>query len=199
MIESLKKIINPKVVLKIVDDSKVLRLKEDAEDSKIKELLIHNIPEKSFAFTLDKQIKKADKRCFKQLSAYIDPSNGDGVNKGCDLVVFFFDITSSKWKVLIFDLKSDKPATIKTEKQLMNSKIYVQYILSLIDYYYKGKVDDISKVEFKLSIVSTNTRGVSKNTVYKPNGEYLQPVYKTVFVTNVKEGKSSIYFQELIR
>lgn len=84
MLEAFKELINPDVVLGIATFDKKLTLKEDGKDSKLKKLHIQDVPEGSFAFTLDHQPGGSDNKWFKQLSCYVNVSNDKGVNKGCD-------------------------------------------------------------------------------------------------------------------
>jgi hypothetical protein len=133
VINSLKEIICPDVVLALDTSHQeydTLPLKENSKDSKLNKLLIERIPKNSFAFTLDCNSKGAH---FKQLSCYLNKTTA-GINKGCDLVIFFMN--NGKYCVLIFDLKSDKPNTKDTKIQLMNSRIYVRYLIGIIANHY---------------------------------------------------------------
>ena len=165
MLGALNSIIFPDAVLpltEIANRKKVLILKEDDERSKIKKLTILDVPETSFAFTLDYKTGKNDKKapCFKQLSSYFHPENGDGINKGCDLVLF----TQFRgcWYVLLLDMKSDRPNKMETERQLQNSTLFVQYICSLVKAYYFD-IESLALV-YQKTFTTTNVR---KNGVYQ--------------------------------
>lgn len=163
MLAALKEIVNPDVVLNIATGDRVLILKEDAPDSKIKKLYIKDVPENSF--TLDLQPGGAQNRWFQQLSCYVDIGNERGVNKGCDLVLLVPQC-ESQWVVLIFDLKSDKPRKGDTEKQLLNSELYVQYLMTMVRHHYGI---DTSTIRFQRSIVTTNKHSVRQSSTYRPN------------------------------
>lgn len=74
--------------------------------------------------------------------------------------------TEYQWQVLILDLKSDKPKKNATEKQLLNSELYVRYLLSLIHHHYGIETHT---VDFKRAIVTTDKRNTRKNASYHPN------------------------------
>ena len=80
MLDAIREIINPAVVIEYDQENGQLKLKEDGLDSKIRELIIKHIPDGAFAFTLDHQPKQ-DKYWFQQLSSYVRKSNDKGVNQ----------------------------------------------------------------------------------------------------------------------
>jgi hypothetical protein len=164
MLTAIKEIVNPDVVLNIATGDKRLTLKEQAADSKIKKLHIENVPEDAFAFTLDYQPGKAKNRWFNQLSCYVNTSNNKGINKGCDLVLFVPQ-EDNHFIVLIFDLKSKKPTKKDVEKQLLNSELYVRYLIAMIKHHYDV---DTESVEYKRTIV-TISKKINKRVVYMPN------------------------------
>lgn len=175
MLRALSSIIFPDVVLSVAGTTAgqgVLIIKEDDDASKIKKLKIMGVAEKSFAFTLDHKVSKADKKtpCFKQLSSYFHPENDVGINKGCDLVLFtqFRDV----WYALVLDMKSDRPDRVATERQLQNSELFVKYVCSLANAYYPDA--ELLAFHYVKTYTTTNMR---KNGVYQarkqPFSEYL--------------------------
>ncbi|SXF90119.1 hypothetical protein [Klebsiella variicola] len=127
-------------------DSSVLVVREDGELSEIND---------SIAFTLDFSSKKNSKEngaLFSQLSPYFDKSNGDGVNKSCDLVLITRD--GDKFTVLIFDQKSKKPDIESSFLQLENSRVFVSYVINIISLIYKDNIDE-GKIVFKRVIGTT--------------------------------------------
>jgi hypothetical protein len=165
MLNSIKNIVNPDVVLNIATGNNELLLKESSTGSKIKKLHIKQVPANAFAFTLDHQPGGAANRWFKQLSCYVDSRNNKGVNRGCDLVLVI--PKEIETIILVFDLKSKKPKHKDTKKQLINSELYVRYLVSLIREYYKI---DTSHIFYKKAIVTTaEKRGIPKVMTYRPN------------------------------
>lgn len=192
MLSILREIINSDVEIKFSTDTKgQLILKENAEDSRIKILMIQNIPEESFAFTLDYQ-PKLNKRCFQQLSSYLNKS-ANNINKGCDLVLITFE--NSECKVLLLDLKSDKPNRKETETQLINSKLFVQYVFSMIQEYSDSSID-YSKISYYLTAVVTKPQ--NKKSTYSPNDKKLNQKNSIKFVPLMpKSGKVHTYLSAL--
>lgn len=167
MISTLKKIIFPDAVLPIAqqpNQERILVVKENDPQSAIHRLEIKDIPDESFAFTLDYKASSTDRHqyCFKQISAYLHPENGEGINKGCDAVL----ITSYKshWYALILDLKSEKPDIPSTEKQLRNSELFVKYVCTLINGFYP----EVNLQELTYKHVYITTR-MKSNATYHPN------------------------------
>jgi len=165
MLTAIKEIINPDVVLNIATGDKVLTLKEEGADSKVKKLHIQNVPENAFAFTLDYQPGGRNNRWFKQLSSYVDIRNSKGVNKGCDLVLLIPQLNQQI--ILIFDLKSKKPNREAAKRQLTNSELYVRYLMTMVQAYYGIETNSI---QYKRAIVTTaERRGIPKTAIYRPN------------------------------
>ncbi len=165
MLNSIKRLINPDVVLNIATGDNELMLKESSVESNIKRLHIKQVPANAFAFTLDHQPGGTANRCFKQLSCYVNSGNNKGVNKGCDLVLVI--PKGIKTIILIFDLKSKKPKQENTKKQLINSELYVRYLITMIKEYYGV---DTNHICYKRAIVTTDERrNMPKAMTYRPN------------------------------
>lgn len=191
-LKTLKKILSDDILLPLPDDKGTLRVKEQAPEAKIKTLDISGVPIDSIAFTLD-HIPNDRSRgvCFKQLSCYLNATQ-EFVNKGCDVVIV--SRFKQKWRILILDLKSDKPKLGKTEAQLKNSKAFVAYILSLLNTHYPDYA--VPDPRFELVIVTTRTR---KESVYKPNEARLeQGPFRVVNPTRYQGGQASVHFGKLI-
>lgn len=194
MLVKLKETINPDVIVDISDADKTILIKEDGADSKIKKLLIKGVPSNTFAFSLDHQPGGRDNRFFKQLSCYINAACDSGVNKGCDLVVVS-QLDDGGYDVLIFDLKSDKPRKDATEKQLLNSELYVKYLMSMLESHCQI---DISNIKYRRAIVTTDARAVRKNPTYRPNKSVASDTnYKVKNVTVNRAKESSVHYGAL--
>ena len=166
MLAAIKEIINPDAIIESNMAKKELLLKEDGADSKIRKLYITNIPENAFAFTLDYQPGGSENRWFKQLSPYVNVSNAQGVNKGCDLIILWQK--GDQPYALVFDLKSDKPRPEATKKQLNNSELFLNYLLTMVNLHYGVAID---KVKIQKAIGTTDSRAVRKSPTYRPNAK----------------------------
>lgn len=164
MLAAMKEIINPHVVIEHDIVKKKLLLKEDGTDSKIKKLYITNMPENALAFTLDHQPVGPTNRWFKQLSPYVHVGNDKGVNKGCDLIILWQE--GEQHYALVFDLKSDKPKREATQKQLNNSELFLNYLLTMAVLHYGVSTNT---VQIKKAICTTDSRAVRKSATYRPN------------------------------
>ncbi len=190
MLDALKKIINPAVVIEIESTNesqstgkKKIIVTESHPQSKLNKLCIKGILDNSFAFTLDYKPKKSgiENKMYKQLSPYVNEENGEGVNKSCDLVLFYVD-KGNKCTVLLFDLKSTKPKSVDVKKQLKNSEIYVEYILSMAAHYYHV---DTSNIIYKQAIVTTEGRAMNTGSVYQKNKKKNKQIFGDINVITV--------------
>ncbi|MGL5108879.1 MAG: hypothetical protein ACRC7J_07365 [Vibrio ordalii] len=194
MLVAMKEIINPDVVINYDTAKKQLKLKEDGADSKVATLYIEHIPADALAFTLDYQPSR-DKQKFKQLSLYVNSTNDVGANKGCDLIILWQD--AEQKRALVFDLKSDSPKPLATQKQLDNSELFLKYLLSMAAVHYGIDLDGI---EIDKAIVTTNARNVRKRSTYQPNAKSAQlGNFKVESVVANASRTASISFRQLTR
>jgi hypothetical protein len=197
MLTALREIIFPSAHLPLTQDTQgqtQLIVKENAQDSKIRRLTILNIDPHSFAFTLDYSAKPNDRKrfCFKQLSPYFHPENGQGINKGCDLVLF--TPFREAWYVLVMDMKSARTHNKQIHLQLHNSELFVKYICTLMSAYY-------SEVNIPtLNYVKTyTTTKINKNPVFAARQRTaLTPPYLAVSVRVNQRKEASVYLGKLL-
>lgn len=194
MISTLAQIIFPGAVLPIAqqpNQERILVVKENDPKSAIYKLKIKDVPDESFAFTLDHKTNKKDKKryCFTQISAYLHPENGEGINKGCDAVLITY--YENHWYALILDLKSDKPDIPSTEKQLRNSELFVKYLCTLIENFYR----EVTLHELTYKHVYITTR-MKNNATYHPNN--LPPSCKGVSVKVDDQRATTVHLGKLL-
>jgi len=194
MLADFKGIIHPDVIITIASKDKTLTLKESGADSKIKKLHIHGLPDNALAFTLDHQPKGSASKLFKQLSCYVNPENGSGVNKSCDLVIIT-QAGEDIYDVLVFELKSDKPNPMTTKKQLKNSELYIQYLISMLKCHYGIQIKSIN---YRHAIVTTDPRSIRKNLTYNRNTPSVSDnTYKIKAVTTNSAKEAKVHFGAL--
>jgi len=197
MLDELKEVINPDIIIPYDDTNRRLLIKEDGADSKLKKLYIDYVPVNSLAFTLDHQPGGHENLRFKQLSSYVNIANNKGVNKGCDLVIVWKDEELEQINVLIFDLKSDKPKASETKKQLNNSEVFVKYLLEMTAVHYSL---NLGKVKFKQAIATTDSRALRKGVTYRPSQpERSTRSYTIESVTNKQNQTGRVAFPRLVR
>lgn len=156
-INTLRTIINPDVLLPIVGstNSNTIIIKENSIESNIKELYIIDIPDSALVFTLDYQPPKNSK-VFQQLSLYLNKS-APKINKGCDVIICFNSMAG--YTFLLFDLKSNHPDLEETKTQLLNSELYIKYIVNLLVHF-----DITESFQYKKCIGVTNPRLMKEKT-----------------------------------
>lgn len=198
MQDAIRAIINSDVILLPCTSNKTLMIKEEATQSKIKKLFISGVPENAVAFTLDHKTRR-NSRCFEQLSCYFN-KNTELINKGCDLVLIAPQ-TDNNWKILIFDLKSDRPKVKDTNAQLLNSELFVRYLLLILKEHYKI---EINNPEFKKAVGTTKERYPDKSTSYRPNLNKKEstmntpPQFKRVYIKLTNGDEGYIHLNELL-
>ncbi len=143
VLQSLQQMINPEVIIPVAGQQRCLTLKENAPESKLAALVIKNLPANVVACSLD------NPKVGSQLSPYLNKANGVGINKSCDLVLFWMH--EQALKVLLLELKSDKPDLKEARKQLTSSELFIKYLLSLSEHFYPPAVHN---VEFIQTIVT---------------------------------------------
>jgi hypothetical protein len=194
----IKKLFKTGVVLQPCTGNQTLIIKEDSPQSKIKKLFIKGVPENAVAFTLDYKTKR-NQCCFEQLSCYFNKSN-EHINKSCDLVLIAPQIDNN-WKILIFDLKSDKPKVKDTNTQLLNSELFVRYLLLILKEHYNIEVNN---PEFKKVVGTTKERYPDKSTSYRPNSNKKEsmmntpPQFKSVPIRVINENEGDVHLNELL-
>jgi len=105
------------------------------------------------------------------------------------------ELDDGSYDVLVFDLKSNKPRKKATKKQLLNSELYVKYLMSMLESHCQI---DISNIKYRHAIVTTDTRAVRKNPTYRPNKSVASDTnYKVKNVTVNRAKESSVYYGAL--
>ncbi|ELY2768849.1 hypothetical protein SMC44_004432, partial [Cronobacter malonaticus] len=144
MINSVSSLFSDKVCIAINKRLKhppYLVLVEDGRFSAIKKLFLLDLPINSYAISLDilcNKFNENEKIQFSRLNHYLDKANSTGINKRCDLVLFTEN--NGNESVYIFDLKSADPDPEDVCMQLMNSEIYIKYILELAKFFNKKNI-----------------------------------------------------------
>lgn len=191
----MKEIINSSVQLQHDQARSILTLEENDPSSKLEKLYITQFPSNGFAFTLDHKVEKGrNKFCFQQLSAYVESTNGIGINKSCDLIVIWEQ--KGQLFALVFDLKSNKPNVKDTEKQLRNSELFLKYLFSIAESFYNVN----TTITIKKTIAVTDNRAVRKGSSYAPNGESSSTNnYHIEALTICANREAYVSFKQLIR
>ncbi|MEM7920026.1 hypothetical protein Q4Q89_19900, partial [Morganella morganii] len=108
-------------------------------------LFLLDLPVNSYAISFDissSKFNQNEKIQFSRLNHYLDKSNSTGINKRCDLVLFTED--NGIESIYILDLKSSDPDPKDVCMQLVNSEIYIKYILALANFFNAKNISGIS-------------------------------------------------------
>lgn len=199
-LEKLKSILNKGIFSKKNSVGSVT-LKESGHNSDIKELVIKNLPSDSFVFTLDHK----DPQCshFDQLSIYLN-KNDAKINKSCDFVIAY--ISNSKIRILIGDIKSKKLDKTKIRCQLLNSKVFLEYLISLLRNHNADNQGNlyVFDVEFEYVIVHTQVANLLiKTPVSQVNRKYYRPTHENLgevllLPVTVVQDRAEIFFQQMV-
>lgn len=207
MINSVSSIFSSKVCIDIhhqLNKPSFLIVIEDGIKSAIRRLHLENLPSRSYAVSLDTPTSKfseEEKIQFSRLNHYLDKSNGTGINKRCDLVLF--TEMDGIETVYIFDLKSADPDPDAACLQLMNSEIYIKYILELANVFYKKDMSNVkifkvigtTRVRKQVSYADTQQREkiLRKKTLFN------QYNVREICILPEKDYKAFLNFNEIVR
>ena len=152
IIDELKEIIDPGVRIPIDADKKILKIKEEALDAKLKVIKITGLNVKStFAFKLD--IEK------KQLSPYLNRSKKN-INKGCDAIIITIT-EKGKGYLFICELKSYSHKDHEVIAKMENSSLFLDYVNTIFKKFCNiktGGLEAFSKKYILFHLVKINKR-----------------------------------------
>ncbi|HCA7358526.1 TPA: hypothetical protein MX306_004889 [Citrobacter freundii] len=162
---SIDKIIDKRVSISVErkEQGSEITLLESDPGSSISKLVIKDVPDDTFAFTLDyndPSIEGKEGRIFRKLSPYLSSDNGDGINRSCDLVI----VSQSEQQdgvslnIIVLDLKSGNVGS-RGKSQLDNSILFLDYILSMCKFHYE---DQINSVKYYKRLITTQ---ISKSPI----------------------------------
>ena len=153
--------------------------KEEDPGARLKKLKIKNVPTGACAFQLDfspsGELKKTHGKAFKQLSCLLK-SDHSNANKKCDIVIAYQKDT--RLHFLIADMKSDRPSKSSCKRQLRNSELFVQYLISLLKEYH-GVTGDLTITK---AVFQTTRAILGKPAAQQKNKRRLAPDEGVFFI-----------------
>ncbi|QIZ46585.1 hypothetical protein [Dickeya zeae] len=208
MIDIITSIFSPKVAIDIHNEvnagCKFLQIDEEGEFSDIKKLTVNNLPDDCFAITLDipqKNLDDSEKIAYSRLNHYFDKSNSVGLNKKCDLIIFAK--LEEEQCVVVFDLKSKDPKPDASAKQLLNSEIYVRYVLDVAATFYDFDISCIKIIKvigttrIRKNISHIDIERIEK--IKKRKNEFLSCNIKEVKIIKKANNNGVLNFNEMVR
>lgn len=177
----LHNLINPKLGLEI-KDNRVTLLEKQTEENALKEVTISQIPDNVFFFKMDQEIVrvcKNENNCVGNdtmeqcQNCFLDDKNNK-INKRCDFIIFYYK--NSELYLFFGELKSKGLEPIQYETQLINTKLFVDYLFILFEKFYKNENINIKQVTYILFHLLREERSIqrnkqSKNPKYRKNSQ----------------------------
>jgi hypothetical protein len=178
----LHNLINPKLRLEIKDNQVTLSEKQTEEDT-LQKVTISQIPENVFFFKMDQEIVrvcKNEKNCvgndtMEQCQNCFLNDENDKINKRCDYIIFYYK--NSKLYLFFGEFKSKGLEPIQYETQLINTKLFVDYLLILFKRFYKNENIEIKQVTYILFHLLREERPIqrkkqSKTPKHRKNSQF---------------------------
>ena len=159
----------------------LVTIKENAKNSKIKQINISGIEGSCLAFKMD-SIKK------KSRTHFLLKNSVENIHKGVDAIVFCK--YQSKQYVLVCELKSGNPCGF--EPQFKASQAFIDYLLSL---YKRFNIGDTKKIKRINVLFTTRIKksGINRNSPKnKKIDEHL------LIEKNVRSGNSNINIRDIV-
>ncbi len=127
----LQNYINEKLFLEIKNNKIIIEEPNneisEANQEKLKNITIKNLPTNVFAFSLDKNVEISTDKFRKFYNEFL--GNASNIQKRCDVVLVCEE--NNNFDILICELKSTNLDRSEYEYQLMNVKVFVDYVLNL--------------------------------------------------------------------
>lgn len=127
---------------------------QQREVNTLKEVTITHMPENVFVFSMDKKevkICKGKETCSgnqgKCRNKFLNKQN-DRINKVCDGIIFYYE--NNYLDLFFCELKSKRLKALQYETQLINTKLFVDYLFILFEQFYKDEDIQIRKIKYIL-------------------------------------------------
>ncbi len=142
----LQNLVNPELWLKVENNAVTLEESQTESDT-LREVTLRDLPNNVFAFSPDKWVKiNADK--WKQSRNQLLNSENDKINKNGDAVIIHYD--GNQLNIACCELKSKNPTPIQYETQLINTKLFIDYLVALFNTFYEEEKVEIKNLWFVL-------------------------------------------------
>lgn len=190
-------LINEFLCEQINEKSVLLEEKNNTTTNTLQNIGVSNLPDNVFVISLDKKVeyRKKYKQQFNNLLNNKKP-NGKYINKSCDGVFISYEDTANCVDLIFCELKSEDPKANTYEYQLINSKLFVDYVINLYNCFYNSNIT-VNKFSFVLFYLEKNrpinhNKGLrtkipvpvptSKKMINFPNIEFIEyPCYQSKF------------------
>lgn len=178
----LHNLINPKLGLEI-KDNRVTLLEKQIEGNALKEVIICQIPKNVFFFKMDQEIVQVSKNknnyvgndTMEQCQNCFLNEENEKINKKCDCIIFYYK--NGELYLFFCELKSKGLEPIQYETQLINTKLFVDYLSILFKQFYKNENLEIKQVTYILFYLLREKRAIqinkqSKTPKHRKNSQF---------------------------
>jgi len=191
----LENLINPELCCEIKDNVITFEEKSNIGNKELKEVIVKNLPDRNiFVFSTDKSIKVSTNKHEKRRNQFLNNEN-DKINKRCDGAIIHYD--NNYIDIIFCELKSQELKPIQYETQLINTKLFVDYLVSLFNTFYseEGKIE-IRKVQYILFYYrAINQHSNTRNNYIR---EEVRPILTNENMKNYPESIIKCRFQKSI-
>ena len=145
----LQNLINPMLELKVKENTVTFKETQTTRNT-LRDVTVHGLPKNVFVFSTDKEIKVDS---WKKMRNPFLNGDDDKINKNCDGIIIHYD--ECYLDIVFCELKSTNPEAIQYETQLINAKLFVDYLVALFNQFYKeeGKIE-IRNIRYVLFYIS---------------------------------------------
>jgi len=159
----LHNLINEQLWMQIVENHvKIEEPKNIDNRNSLKSITITNLPEQVFLVTLDKEV--GTKQCFND---WLNRSSAF-INKSCDAVLISY-LENGEIDLVFCELKSEDPSRTTYESQLVNTKLFFDYLIHLYQYSEKEKIS-VNKYKFVMFYYKRN-KSLKMDKIYRSQVE----------------------------
>ncbi len=147
----LHNLINPELELKVSNHT-VSFQEAQIEKGALRSVFVQGLPDNVFVFSLDKPIAVSTDKWEKRRNHFLNEAN-DKINKSCDGIIIHYD--EHYLDIIFCELKSTHPEAIQYETQLINTKLFFDYLVGLFNQFYKAEKSlEIRNIRYVLFYVS---------------------------------------------
>jgi hypothetical protein len=148
----LQNLLNPDLELTVKNHA-VTFTEEQTDKGALREVMVRNLPDPVFVFSTDKRETCAGQLQGKCRNQFLNDQN-DNINKNCDGVIIHYD-EHQQLNIVLCELKSTNPHPIQYETQLVNTRLLIDYLITLFNQFYQDEGQlDIKNIKYVLFYVS---------------------------------------------
>lgn len=153
----LQNFINESILLLKVEEKKeklTLREENNTKITELQEVIVKGMPENTFAFSLDKKIEISNEEKSKSIkrnlrNEFFNFLQDLPINKGADAI--FISLKNNELFILVCEMKS---APERYTAQLVNSCLFVKYLVELFNTFYSEDKVEIKQLDCVLFHIS---------------------------------------------